>query len=374
MPFDSRVLILAGVGLLAACGGASERRLEPVLEPGPEPAARTVSTATVVAFESASATVPGVVQARERATLVARLAAPIVALPFREGDRVARGAVVARLDAGALQARVNAAEADARLAAADRDRYEALVNRQAATPREAEGAQARADVAQAAVAAAKAELTLTVVRAPFAGRVTARAVNLGDVVVPGQPILELEGSGGLEVRVTVAAELLPSLTPGTVVAVQIDGLAAPLAATVRVVAPAGDPATHRFEVRAELPEAPGVAAGLFARLVVGGGGGEGRRTARTARTAGTEDEKDLGTTPVSLQSLAVPSSSLFSRGGLTGLFVIAEGRARLRWVALGAAQGDHTEIRAGVRAGERVARDPTGLTDGAPVLEERGER
>lgn len=343
--YDLRILILGATGLAAACGGAPERRLESA----PEAPPRAVRTVAASELGAAASAVPGVVQARERATLVARLAAPIVALPYEEGDSVARGAVVARLDASALTSRVRAAEADARLAAADRDRYRTLVERAAATPREADGAQARADVAQAALTAAQADLAFAVVRAPFAGRVAARPANLGDVVVPGQPILELEGTGGLEVRATVAAELLPRLTPGTVVKVEVDGQPAPLDATVRVVAPAGDPATHRFEVRADLAEGAAVSTGLFARLVVG--------------------EAQSAASP----SPAVPTSALFSRGGLTGLFVVSEGHARLRWVAVGAVQGALTEIRAGLRAGERVAIDPEGLLDGALVIEERGD-
>jgi len=65
--------------------------------------------------------------------------------------------------------------------------------------------------------------------------------------------------------------------------------------------------------------------------------------------------------------ITVPAAALFERGGLTGLFVVSEGKASLRWVAAGARDGDTVEIRAGVEPGERVVLDPTGLVDGAPV-------
>jgi hypothetical protein len=67
--------------------------------------------------------------------------------------------------------------------------------------------------------------------------------------------------------------------------------------------------------------------------------------------------------------LVVPTTAVFQRGGLNGVFVIAEARARLRWVAVGATAGALTELRAGVEAGEHVALDPAGLVDGAPVTE-----
>ena len=69
--------------------------------------------------------------------------------------------------------------------------------------------------------------------------------------------------------------------------------------------------------------------------------------------------------------LTVPAAAVFERGGLTGLFVVGDGKARLRWVAAGARDGDTVEIRAGVEPGERVVLDPARLTDGAPVKETR---
>jgi multidrug efflux pump subunit AcrA (membrane-fusion protein) len=125
----------------------------------------------------------------------------------------------------------------------------------------------------------------------------------------------------------------------------VDGQPAPLTATVTAVAPSGDPTTHRFEVKADLPGAKGLRAGVFARLLVPGLAADPRIT--------------------------VPAAALFGRGGLTGLFVVSEGRARLRWVAAGARDGEAVEVRAGVEPGERVVLDPAGLVDGSPVRETR---
>ena len=54
----------------------------------------------------------------------------------------------------------------------------------------------------------------------------------------------------------------------------------------------------------------------------------------------------------------MPATALFERGGLTGLFVVRDGKARLRWVAAGARDGGAVEVRAGVEAGERVVLGP----------------
>jgi len=252
---------------------------------------------------------------------------------------------VVRLDDGAVRASVAAAEAGLKAAESDLARTKALLEKGAATPRELEQMAAAASGAQAQLTAAKDNLSYTALRAPFAGRVASRRVNLGDVVNPGMPLIEIEGEGGLELRATVESEIAAILRPGAKVKAVADGQPAPLNATVTAVAPAGDPTTHRFEVKADLPGATGLRAGLFARLIVPGVAADPR--------------------------ISVPAAALFERGGLTGLFVVTDGKARLRWVAAGARDGDAVEIRAGVEPGERVVLDPAGLVDGNPVRETR---
>jgi RND family efflux transporter MFP subunit len=329
---------LAGVFALAACAP----RAQPP-SPGPAPAAASVALAEVVRGAAEARAVPASVHARERATLSARIAASIVELPHREGDAVAQGALLVRLDDAALRAALAAAEAGAQAAQSDRARAQALLEKGAATPREREQAEAAAAAARAAVSAAQDALAYAVLRAPFAGRIVARPASLGDVAGPGKPLVELEGAFGLELRAALEQQPALALRPGQRLRVLVDGQPQPLQAIVRVVVPAADPATHRFEIRADLPQAAGLRAGLFARLLLPAVAGEER--------------------------LLVPTRALLQRGGLVGAFVVDAGRARLRWIAVGAADGEATEVRAGLDAGERVVLDPAGLADGAAVRE-----
>lgn len=254
---------------------------------------------------------------------------------------MAEGVVVARLDDAALRSGLLAAEAAAKAADADMARLDALLRKGAATPKEVEEGRARAAATSAAVAAARDNLAYAVLRAPFAGRVASRPVNVGDVVSPGTTLVEVEGTDGLEARATVESDLVSRLRPGLVLEALVDGLPGPVAATVTAVSASGDPATHRFEVRADLPAASGLRSGLFARLLI--------------------------PSPLGSPRLLVPGAALVQRGGLSGVFVVAEGTARLRWVATGSAAGASIEVRAGLDAGERVALDPTGLVDGQTV-------
>jgi len=331
------VLTILAVGL-AACGHREQPR---AAEPPTGPAKDVTTSAVVRAGGAGEVAVPAAVQARKRAALSARMPASVTELPYEEGQWVKAGAVVVRLDDAALRAAVAAAEAGVKAVEADVERTKTLLEKGAATPRELEQVTAAASGAQAQLTAAKDNLSYAALRAPFAGRVAARRTNLGDVVNPGMPLIEIEGEGGLELRATVESQIAATLRPGSMVKALVDGQASPLAVTITAIAPSGDATTHRFELKADLPAASGLRAGLFARLIVPGV---------------TADPRIL-----------VPTTAVFERGGLTGVFVAIDGKARLRWVAPGARDGDTIEIRAGVETGERVVLEPAGLVDGAPV-------
>lgn len=326
---------------LAGCGShEAPRAAESVTGP-----ARDVHTAEVVrAGVAGSVAVPGTVQARRHAALSARTTASVVALPFQEGERVPAGAVVIRLDDAAQRAAVAAAEAGVKAAEADLERTQSLVDQGILARRELDHVTAAASAARARLTAARDELSYSTLRAPFACRVAARRVSLGDVVSAGALLVEVEGEGDLELSATVESGLAASLRPGATLEALVDGQPQRLAATIVAITPSADPTTHRFELKARLAAASGLRAGLFARLLVPG--------------------------VAALPRLVVPAAAVFERGGVTGLFVASEGRARLRWVAPGARDGDGVEVRAGVEPGERVVLDPSGLADGDFVNEQ----
>jgi RND family efflux transporter MFP subunit len=277
--------------------------------------------------------------------MAARISASVLEVPRREGEKVEAGAVLVRLDDAALQSALAAAEASLKAAEAERRRTESLLEKGAATPRERDDAAARGAAARAAWEAAKDSLAYAVLRAPFAGRIGRKPVDVGDVVSPGTTLIEIEGEGGFELQATMDADLAASLKPGFEAKAEVDGQPAPIPVVVRSISPSGDPTTHRFDVRADLRSVAGLRSGTFARLLL---------------PAATTQAR-----------LIVPSQAVFARGGLFGVFVAAEGQARLRWIAVGGVAGGQTEVRAGLEAGERVVQDPTGLHDGAPVVEGR---
>lgn len=157
--------------------------------------------------------------ARNESQLGAELAARIAAIPVEVGQRVDKGAVVVRLDdadarLGVQQARaaLNAARARLRLAEQQLERARDLhaqqfISADALAARETETAVVRAEVTTASAALRVAQRTLakTVVRAPFAGAVTARMGQVGEIAQPGTPLVELVDTAPPEVSAAIAS-------------------------------------------------------------------------------------------------------------------------------------------------------------------------
>jgi RND family efflux transporter MFP subunit len=312
------------------------------LAAAPQPAAPAAVKVQTVPASAATAArrVAGTLVAAERATVSSRLAARVERVHVREGDRVKEGARLVTLAADDVRGQLAGARAARDAARAHERRLRSLLAEKAATPAELDQAVAQRAQADAAVAAAGANLGYAELRAPFAGSIQAKRVQPGDLVGPGQPLVELEGSGGLEIEATLSAEEAAGVAVGQRLPFESRGVRG--AAEVVAMAPGGDPVSHRTALRARVvTAAEALRSGSFARLEVPATG--------------------------STLAVSIPRSALVERGDLTGAFVVEDGRARLRWLAVGEPAGDRVAIRAGLRAGEPVIDAPGTLADGAPV-------
>jgi RND family efflux transporter MFP subunit len=335
LPVTSATLFAPILFGIVACGS-------PPRPPEPEKPPLAVRAAKVTSdVASTAAAAPGTVAARVKAVIVARSASTVSAVRVREGEAVAAGQIVAVLDDRDAAARLRAAEAARDAAVAEHDRIDALARRGSATRQEQERTSASAEASRAAVEEARSAISYFRLSAPFRGRIGSVAAHRGDLVVPGQKLLEIESDQGFEVQAPLEARAAASLAAGQTVSVRVDGIPEAVPAVVRSVSPAGDPETHRFLLRADLPRDARLRTGLFARV----------------ETPGGEPERRL----------TVPAEAVFERGGLTGVFVVSGERARLRWIAPGEASAGRMEVRAGLAAGELVALEPGGLEDGRRV-------
>ena len=285
------------------------------------------------------------VAAAQRATLSTRLSATVQKVLVEEGARVTRGQLLVALSDDDVRAQLGAAQTALANATAYERRISELVAQRAATPVELEAAQAQRAQAAAAVAGARAALGYTQLRAPFDATVQARRVQAGDLVGPGQPLLELEGAG-LEIQANLSDEEAKGLRLGQ--RLRFDAAGRQGEAEVTALTPGGDALAYRRFLRARvLGRAGALRSGSFARIEVPGA---------AARSTSF-----------------IPRTAVVERGDLTGVFVVEDGRARLRWISLGEPSGGQVAVRAGLGAGDAVIDTPGALRDEQPVEVSRGE-
>jgi RND family efflux transporter MFP subunit len=315
-----------------------------------------LATAPVVSSSAAgTAGWDGVVEAVRQTAVAAQVSGAVVALEVRAGDTVKAGQVLARLDARAAEQTAAAGAAQAQAARAAQDeatkefaRQQQLfeqhyISRAALDRAEAQfkSAQAQAGAQLASAGAARTQSGFYVVKAPYAGVVADVAVVLGDMAMPGTPLMTLYDPLAMRVSVAVPQTVAARWSPDSAVRVELPGLPDGRSVTpskTRLL-PAVDPATHTLELQLDLPaNLAGVRPGMFARAWLPGGGG-------VDAGAGSR--------------LFVPARAIVTRAELTAVYVVgAEGRVSLRQVRRGATVGDQVEVLAGVSAGERVALDP----------------
>jgi RND family efflux transporter MFP subunit len=364
---------------LSACAsprvaGASIDEADPIL----------VTVAPVTMTDVAAAIDSGgVVQARTTAVIAARLLAPVREVRVLPGDRVRKGQTLVVLEsddlaaaargarsatlaaeqgAHAAAAELQAAEAAVALLRASHDRIAGLYSRRSATAQELDEAVTALRSGEARVAAATARTSqagsaidgaraaseqavvtesFTRIGAPFDGVVTEKMVEPGNLASPGMPLLRVEDTTRFRLEVRVDESRAVNIQHGASVPVFLGASASAVNGTVDEVSRAVDSDARAFVVKIALPDVSGLRSGEF---------GKARFSASPRR------------------ALTIPVSAIVRRGQLTSVFVVDDGRARVRLVNV-----SESEVLAGLTESELVILSPPlGLVDGRRVT--RGGR
>lgn len=290
----------------------------------------------------------GVVEAVKQSTVAAQISGRVVAVNFDVGDRVKKGQVIVRIDPAevnqtyaAAQAQVAQAEAMLRNAKAQFDRTQRLVEQKFMSAAAMDKAQADYQAARAQLAVAEAgggQAAATrgyaTVTAPYSGVVSARHVELGEMAVPGKPLITGFDPGELRVTASLPQYQLDAVRKLASASVEFPALKKRIQASRVSILPAADAQTHTTQVRLDLP--PGVEGlypGMFARAYFAVG---------------------------RVKKLLIPASAVALRSEVAGAYVVGEnGEIRFRQLRLGEEVGDQeVEVLAGVAPGDKVARDP----------------
>ena len=286
----------------------------------------------------------GRVEAVNQATVSAQTSGRIAELPFDVNDYVEAGAVLMRFTdteqkAALAQAEAAMQEATARLAEANQEfeRFSKMIENnsvsQAAFDQSRanrDAARARLNAARSRVEGAKEQLEYTVIRAPYAGIVSKRHVELGELVSPGQPVISGLSLQSLRVNVDVPQSMFHAIRTIGKAFVYVDDER--IAAESLTFFPVADAEANTFRVRVNLPDG---AATLYPGMFV-----------------------KVGFVVGETERLLVPAEAVVRRSELSGVYV-ADGEAvALRQVRLGRRYGNSIEVLSGLSEGEAVATDP----------------
>lgn len=271
--------------------------------------------------------VVGTVQAVDQAAIAAKITGTIVDIPVVLGSRVARGDLLIKINAQEISARVLQAQAQLAQAKRNLQREEKLLKQQASTPETVHSMRDMLAVAKAGYREAASMLDYTTITAPFAGVITRKIANSGDLAIPGTPLLYLENPEQVQVVTSVPAMISLQVKQGEHLTVHIPATTSTHEGTVAEISPVINPQSRTSNIKINLAADSGARSGMFARVQL-----PGQETT----------------------TLMIPEGAVVPFGQLEKIFVVHEGKAQLRLIRTGVHSNHQVEILSGLQAGEQV--------------------
>ena len=319
---------------LALCGCSDPEQSAAPQGPTEEAPIGVVTAAAQVKPLGVAIEAVGTARANESVDVTSKAANTVVAIRFNEGDLVRRGDILVELDAAETRAAL--AAADAALAESENNfkRSRDLYTSKALSESQLDLIEATLKGNRARVAAAKAQLDDTIIRASFDGRTGFRRVSVGSLVSPGTVITTLDDSSVIKLDFTVPETYLYLLERGLPITATTAGLPGrDFSGKVTNLDSRVDPVTRSILVRAEIPNQTGVLRpGMF----------------MTVNLQGQVEP-----------ALVVPEAAIVPEQGRTFVFVVRDGVVERREVKLGKRRPGEVEIIEGLAEHERVVVEGT---------------
>lgn len=282
----------------------------------------------------------GSVVAVQGVTIGAEVPGKVVKIAFESGAVVKAGDVLVQLDISSEEAQLRAAEASAALAKANLQRARELRESNTNSAAELDAADAQAKQAQAQADNLRAVIAKKTIRAPFAGRLGLRLVNLGQILKDGDAISTLQTLDPIYVNFSLPQQRLPQIAAGNAVRLKTDADAGKtFEGRITAISPEVDPATRNVRVQATFPNAEEkLRAGMFVNVDV--------------------------VLPTQTKVLSIPATAVLYAPYGDSVFVIDEKKnektdkmekvLRQQFVRLGNTRGDFVAVVDGLKSGETV--------------------
>lgn len=341
----ARLLLTAALALLVGC--------EQVEAPPPTELTRPAVIIQVTPSDVASGLrFPGRVRAVQRAELTFNVPGQVIELPVAEGQQVAAGQLIARLDPSSFDTRLAAARAEFEKAATDYERVRKIWEQsQAVAEAEVDRKRTAMEVARSGYAAARKDLEDTRLLAPFAGIIARRHIENFQNVQGREPVVSLQNLDELEIVVHVPERVVRSEPRRAAAYAVFDGRPdRRLPVTLKAFATEADPQTQTYEVVLGLvrPQDMTVLPGMAAEVL-------------------PQDAVDT----VGAGSLLIPLQAIDAGpDGAPAVWIVEPQTSRVtrRAVEVGKVRGSEVVVLGGLKAGERIVTTGVNhLREGMPV-------
>lgn len=334
-------LLLSGAG----CGQDDGFAAEPETAAA-APDTRPIVEAAVIAsgFLADVLEIAGRLEPRAEVMVSSELGGAVEEVRFDKGDRVERGALLARVGSDLLRAALAEVEAELEGARLDYVQAKQLVEREASPRQDFLGAEVNVKRFEARVEAARLRLTRSEITAPVSGVIVQRDIEPGEVLGPGSPVAVLHDTAVLRATIGIPETDISFFSVGSPAAVSLDAYPdRSFDGRITYIAPTATRPRRSFEAEVEVENADGT---LRSGLIV--------RTGLQRRVF--ED------------AVVVARDALVERDGILHAFVLEDGTAGLRSITLGPDEDDRVVITAGLEVGETlITNGHRNLIDGQPV-------
>ena len=338
------ISIIATIAVLGAgymiFGKENSYAETPTAEAPMSVAAVTVEPRTI----DSEVTAAGALSSRNTSVLSSKVMGRVVRLSVQEGDQVAAGKLLMKIDSGEITAQLIQARATYHNARLQYDRFKSLFDAKASTQMEMDQATLGLENAQAGLQAAKAMESYTIITAPISGQIVEKRINLGEMALPGQPLIKIEDNKNLRLEVTLKEQDILSIQPGNQVKVLIDAMpGTQISGRVSQVVQASDVRTHSFIVKIDIPANKGLITGMYGKACF---------------TIGKHE------------AILIPKSALVDMSGISGVYLVSPDRgAVFQMIQVGEEHGNLVEVISGLKKGDQVISDKhLGRMEGKKVV------
>jgi membrane fusion protein (multidrug efflux system) len=250
------IAILGIVIIVGVLGGIKGLQIGRMIAQGKEfaPPPLTITTTAVETQEwETLLTSVGSLEAVQGVMVAAELDGKVIDIAFEPGAMVKAGQVLVKQDTSSERAQLRSSEATAELAKINLDRMSKLLANNTISQSEYDNAAAQYKQAVAQVDNIRAVIAKKTIRAPFAGRLGIRLVNLGQILNGGDPIVSLQSIDPIYANFLLPQQQLADIRPGYSVRITTNALAEQtITGTISAINPEVDAATRNVKIQATL--------------------------------------------------------------------------------------------------------------------------